>query len=68
MLLEASNLATSATGLNEYMAKKSRGMAKAGGATRKVAGYHSRGRSLLEIKNDLSHEQLALLSAKADSI
>jgi len=52
MLLEASNLASSPTGSNDYVAKKSHGMAKGGGGTRKGAGYHSRGRSLLDIKND----------------
>ena len=52
MLLEASNLGASPSGSNDYMAKKSHGMAKGGGGTRKGAGYHSRGRSLLDMKND----------------
>ena len=52
MLLEASNLASSTAGSNDYMAKKSQGMAKGAAGTRKGVGYHSRGRSLLEIKND----------------
>lgn len=52
MLLEASNLASSTAGSGDYVAKKSHGMAKGAGGTRKGAGYHSRGRSLLEVKND----------------